>query len=435
MAKMFDKKIRELQERKSELNLSFLQNEKEKYQCRLNELLEIQVGECEEKNAYKEARECHAKIKEINHKIQHLPEDIENIDKKILFLQERKEIPLYRETREWIAEIFWQNIVKYAEENSNEELMNKLKTRTLTLEEYMEFLDKEYSEFLDVNYNEDLVKEHEKTENMYVKLFTPRLNKLDKLDKKSSKNKNNNVQQTPKISIKLPEWMSDQIYEELRNNKDIHPQDMIKFLKNELKKNAWKIPVSHIRNIFKDNYNQAYEYIKRLIINYQWFKLEDNVEDNLSEKNGKPTPSILDVSSEESEKYKKERLRQNSLSDKLNEIKKIENLKTRISRYLDLFEELDNVSVDRKDFEPKVYEVITRHTHIEIEKDIIKTLNQLIQWKPCMERIWLYKYNVYKFNRDSWRMLAYPNWELFTICPHEEYERIINTQPPANKTE
>jgi hypothetical protein len=68
-----------------------------------------------------------------------------------------------------------------------------------------------------------------------------------------------------------------------------------------------------------------------------------------------------------------------------------------------------------------------------MEKEIIKTLNLLIQWNLRIEKTWLYKYNVFRFNRDNRRMLAYPNWEIFTICPHEEYEEIINTQPPLEK--
>jgi hypothetical protein len=34
---------------------------------------------------------------------------------------------------------------------------------------------------------------------------------------------------------------------------------------------------------------------------------------------------------------------------------------------------------NREEFEPQVYEVITTHSHIEMEKEIIKTLNLLIQ--------------------------------------------------------
>jgi hypothetical protein len=81
-----------------------------------------------------------------------------------------------------------------------------------------------------------------------------------------------------------------------------------------------------------------------------------------------------------------------------------------------------------------MFEVITTHTHIEMEKEIIKTLNWLIQENFHTEKTGLYKYNVYKFNRGSRRMLAYPNGEIFTLCPHEKYEEIINTQPPIDKT-
>jgi hypothetical protein len=102
---------------------------------------------------------------------------------------------------------------------------------------------------------------------------------------------------------------------------------------------------------------------------------------------------------------------------------------------LDLFEELNYNFTNKEEFWTILYEVIKIHTNIEIEKEIIKTLNLLIQWNLRIEKTWLYKYNVFRFNRDSRRMLAYPNWEIFAICPHEEYEKIINTQPPADKIE
>jgi hypothetical protein len=102
---------------------------------------------------------------------------------------------------------------------------------------------------------------------------------------------------------------------------------------------------------------------------------------------------------------------------------------------LDLFEELNYNFTNKEEFWTILYEVIKIHTHIEIEKEIIKTLNLLIQWNLRIEKTWLYKYNVFRFNRDSRRMLAYPNREIFTICSHEEYEKIINTQPPVDKIE
>ena len=120
---------------------------------------------------------------------------------------------------------------------------------------------------------------------------------------------------------------------------------------------------------------------------------------------------------------------------KLDEIWKSEDLKSRISKYCDLFEELECKFASRNDFELLVFDVVTTYTNIEIEKEIIKTLNLIIQDNPRTEKTWLYRYIAYKFNRDSRRMLAYPNWEIFGIYPHEEYEKIINTQPPMDKVE
>ena len=411
MATTFDKKISELEKEKSELDITFLQSKKQEYEKRISELLVHPIHEWEEETAitkFNEVREYYTKIWEINYKIDHIPETIEEIDKKISLYKERREkvknIPLYKNTEKWIIEILWWDpLYQYAKESGKENLTKKLEERSLKPNEYSTHI-----------------------ENMYKELFK---------DNKKVKKENNEVT-VKKIEHSLPEWMSEQINEELKNSKNIKPQDIEKFLKNELKKNAWEIMVSHIKNKFKENHNQAYEYIRRLIINYPWFKI---IENHSSEKlvtspKSKREKLISSISQEEIEDHKNERIRKNKLIIKLNEIWKIEDLKTRISKYFDLFEELNNSFYDRNEFESYVIEIIT-HTHRWIEKEIVKTLNWLIQWNTHMEKTLVYKYNVYKFNRGNRRMIAYPNWKIFTLCQHEEYERIINTQPPADKTE
>ena len=411
MANSFNTKLAELEKEKSELDISFLQSKKQDYEKRISELLVHPINEWEEETAiakFNEVREYYTKIWEINYKIDHIPETIEEIDKKISLYKERREkvknIPLYKNTEKWIIEILWWDpLYQYAKESGKENLTKKLEERSLKPNEYSTHI-----------------------ENMYKELFK---------DNKKVKKENNEVT-VKKIEHSLPEWMSEQINEELKNSKNIKPQDIEKFLKNELKKNAWEIMVSHIKNKFKENHNQAYEYIRRLIINYPWFKIIENINDKnpVTQAKSKNDKLISSISQEEIEDHKNERIRKNKLIVKLNEIWKIEDLKTRISKYFDLFEELNNSFYDRNEFESYVIEIIT-HTHRWIEKEIVKTLNWLIQWNTHMEKTLVYKYNVYKFNRGNRRMIAYPNWEIFTLCPHEEYERIINTQPPADKTE
>lgn len=412
MAKTFEWKIAELEIEKSELDLSFLQLKKQEYEQRISELLANPIYEWEEEIAiakFNEVRECHAEIKIIDYKIQHSNDIKEDIDKKIFFYQEKKEkvknIPLYKDTEEWIAEILWWDpIYQYAKETGKEKVIKKIEERSLKENEYLTHM-----------------------ENMYKELF--------KTHEKKKKEVKENMPK--KVEILLPEWMSEQIKEELKDDKNLQPQDIEKFLKNELKKNAWEIMLSHIKNKFKDNYNKAYEYIRRLIINYPWFKIIENIDGRASVTpiKSKREKLISSISQEESEEHKNERIRKNNLLSKLNEIWKIEDLQTRISKYLDLFEELNLKFADRENFEPSILDAIEKHANIELEKEIIKTLNWLIQGNPRIEKTWLYKYNVYKLNRDSWRMLAYPNWEIFTICRHEVYEKIINTQPPIDKTE
>ena len=69
------------------------------------------------------------------------------------------------------------------------------------------------------------------------------------------------------------------------------------------------------------------------------------------------------------------------------------------------------------------------------EKEIQKLLRCIIQDNLHLEKTGLYWYYVYRLNSDSRRIIAYPNGEIFTICAHEEYEKLINVQPPIGKTE
>ena len=411
MALTFDSKIKELEQSKSELDLNFLECQKKEFEEKMYEILDNQNEGIDENNAISELKKIksyRSKIKETEEKIQNNSNFMKDIDKKISFYMEKKEwikkIPLYRDTEKWIAEILWWDpVYQFAKETNKEKIAKKLEERCLSVKEYETLLGNMYKE---------LLKNYEK------------------------KKKEINLDIPKKVEILLPEWMSEQIKEELKDDKLLNPQDIEKFLKNELKKNAWDIMISHIKNKFKDNFSLAYEYIKKLIINYPWFNI---IENHSSEKlvtspKSKREKLISSISQEEIENHKNERLRKNKLIVKLNEIWKIEDLKTRISKYFDLFEELNHNFANRNEFESYVIEIIT-HTHRWIEKEIVKTLNWLIQWNTHMEKTLVYKYNVYKFNRGNRRMIAYPNWKIFTLCPHEEYERIINTQPPADKTE
>ena len=366
MINTFDKKIAELEIEKSKLELSFLQLKKQEYEQRISELLANPLQEWDEEtaiNKFNEVRDCYSEIEKINNKIQHTPETIEEIEKKISHYKEMREkvrnIPLYRDTEEWIAEILWWDpVYQYAKETKKENLIKRLKERTLKENEYLNHLENMYKELLK-NY-EDKKKE--------VKHDMPK-----------------------KVEILLPEWMSEQINEELKDNKNIKPQDIEKFLKNELKKNAWEIMISHIKNRFEENYNQAYEYIRRLIINYPWFKIVENInnKNTVTQTKSKNDKLISSIFEKDAEEHKNERLRKNKLITKLNEIWKIENLKTRISKYFDLFEELNHSFADRKEFEPYVFDVIT-NTHIKIEKEIVKALNWLIQGNTHMEKTLVY---------------------------------------------
>lgn len=407
MTKTFDSKLVELKKEKSELDLDFLQNQKKEYSGKIGEILEKLDNERDEKNATNNLREMieyYRKIKETNQKIENNSEFLENIDNKISFYQERKErvksIPLYRDTEAGIAEILWDDtLYQYAKKVDNKELINLLETRKLTEADYEKYMEKMYQ-----NTFESIFKGEEK--------------------------------QITRKTITLPEWMSEQIKEELEWNKELTPQEIESFLKKELKKNSWEIKPSHIKNTFKGKENLAYQYIKRLIINHPEFSIIDTIESKISTTpiQSKREKLISSISSETQENIDT-RIKKDKLLKKLFSLGKIENLGIKIDILLQLFEECGCKFSDKDEFAANLYDVIIRHTHVQIEKEIQKILISIIQDNLYPTKTEKYGYLAYKFSRscDNWRIVLYPNWEIFKICSHDDYEKTISTQPPIDK--
>lgn len=407
MINSFDSKLAELEIEKSELDLDFLQNHKKEYNGKICEILEKSDNERDEKNAVNDLREMieyYRKIKEIDQKIENNSELLENIDNKISFYQERKGriklIPLYRDTEEWIAEILWDDpLYQYAKKVDDKELLKLITTRKLTESDYEKYM-----------------------ENMYQNVFEPVFK--------------NQEEQITKKTITLPEWMSEQIKEELWWNKELTPQEIESFLKKELKKNAWEIKPSHIKNTFKEKEKQAYQYIKRLIINYPEFSIVDTIDTKISTTpvQSKREKLISSISSEILENIDT-RIKKDKLLKKLFSLGKIENLGIKIDTLLQLFEECGCKFSDKDEFAANLYDVIIKHTHVQIEKEIQKILISIIQDNLYPVKTEKYGYLAYKFSRscDNWRIVLYPNWEIFKICSHDDYEKTISTQPPIDK--
>jgi len=163
----FERKISKLQNEKSELTLSFWQKQKKDYKERIEELLKSPVNGWEDAvSKMKKFKKYYAKLEEIDDRIANLPENVEDaikeIDDKISFYKgkrkETRSIPLYRETEQWIADVFWTDIIQYAKKTNNTELIDKLKKRSLTPDEYAEFYDYDYDK-------------HEEMQKLYDELF------------------------------------------------------------------------------------------------------------------------------------------------------------------------------------------------------------------------------------------------------------------------
>jgi hypothetical protein len=305
--------------------------------------------------------------------------------------------------------------------------MNKLKSRTLTQAEYSKYFEQDY-------------RKHDKIEKMYNWLLKerPRIQKREDLIKEI--NKSEDIQEVQKISkstIILPEWLSEQIKEELKGHKDIHAKEIEDFLKKELKKNKWEIKISHIKNKFWPKSIIVTKILKNVLKEYSEFKIINNSEKNNESpvKTKSKHDKLISSISTETQEHKNTRIKQDNLLKELNWISKEEDLNHRIEKYLDLFEKVEWKFSNKEYFAEELTECITTHANIKIEKEIQKLLRSIIQDNLRLEKTGLYWYYVYRLNSDSRRIIAYPNGEIFTICAHEEYEKLINVQPPIGKTE
>lgn len=413
MVKTFDEKIRELEREKSELSdINFLQTQKKKHEEELYRILdnwETELGKKDAASELDKAKACRIKIKEFDQKIQNNSQLIENLDKKILSYQERKQrvknIPLYRDTEEWIAEIFWKEwnytdeLYWIAKESNNKKLIKKFENRTLTEDEY--------------------------GEELYGDLF----NTIEKTVKK-------------KNAIELPEWISEEIREILKGSaefKCLSADEVENFLKKELKKNNGDINDKHIRNKFKslDEYKAAYNLLKYLTTKYSQFTIFK--ETTKKSATDAPSKSKNDKLVEEALQNRSWELEQDKIkSDKLSNIVKIwkiENVEERCQKYIDLFEELWCKFDDKSEFIQRLINVINTHTHAQFDNGIQNVLSKMVQLNLKPEKSEWKWYLSYKLSPsyDARRILAYPNWEIFTICSHDEYEKTINMKPPVEK--
>lgn len=132
-------KIEELRKERWKINVDELKSQKEEYTGKLTEIF----NKTSELHPEEEWKKIIKLISKINDKLKLAM----NLDKKINNLEEsRKEIqelPLYKDTQAWIADILWNDpVYKLAEENWDKETMEKFRTRKLRLDEYTELQSK-----------------------------------------------------------------------------------------------------------------------------------------------------------------------------------------------------------------------------------------------------------------------------------------------------
>ena len=194
--------------------------------------------------------------------------------------------------------------------------------------------------------------------------------------------------------------------------------------------------ISHIRNKFKDKNKQAYEYIRRLIINYPWFKIIDNQEKKTKVSVKTKNDKLIEEAIQSWSMYKQEKDKAKEDTLKLlEETWKIEDTKIRCEKYIELFEKNGCKFSNKQDFLTQLTDVINSQTHIQFDNWIQNLLLSIILTNLKPEKSKWHSYLSYKLNSsfDSRRIIAYPNGEIFTVRPHDEYEEIINKRPPVDK--
>ena len=236
----FASKIRSLEIEKSELDVSFCESKKQEYQQKIMEILSQPIDDNDEKGAVlklKELKEYNDNVIRLGNKIEEIKnlnvvEELKKINEKIKYFKEKqkwvKDIPLYRDTEESIAETFW-DVYYYAKDIENKRLIKKMRERKFTKEEYVKL-----------------------QEDMYSKIFESILNKVE-----------------------LPEWMSNRIRLDLEIDTELRAKDIEDFLKKELKKNNWEIKISHVNNTFKGNATDVIQYLMFLVQDFPQFKIVD----------------------------------------------------------------------------------------------------------------------------------------------------------------
>lgn len=134
-SKSLSKKIDELKLKRSKINVENLNAEKEKYTYMLTDILD----KTSEEHPEKEWKKILSVISKINDQLKKAM----NLDEKIRKLEEDRkriyELPLRKDTEEWIAEILdIDPVYQLAKKNWDKETLKKFQDRTLRLDEYSE---------------------------------------------------------------------------------------------------------------------------------------------------------------------------------------------------------------------------------------------------------------------------------------------------------
>ena len=233
----------------------------------------------------------------------------------------------------------------------------------------------------------------------------------------------------------LPHWMSSIIYNDFKKNNIVLPEDIEIFLIKQLKKNFWKIKISHIKNRFWDNSDVVLKYLQNLFLRYSEFSIiYDQTEELGFKSQNKKTYKSLIFTDINVVGWSNDSFLSN-LKDKLLNIDSVPDIQKRVQIYTEIIETYSKqrwYTIDKRNFASTLMKwFLDLWAENALKKRLRIMLENWQWWEWPTERYGYWRIKVDWTN--NWRIVAYPNKEIVAFLWHDDYIRFITSRPNSDK--
>lgn len=235
----------------------------------------------------------------------------------------------------------------------------------------------------------------------------------------------------------LPMWLAHRIRKDFKWNREILSDDIETFLVKQLKKNFWKIKVSHIKNKFWSHSNEIIHYFEDLFNEFENFEIIYNDTSKTTVQQKVRKSIIQDVLSSVKEvNVKDERqILLLKLWKKLSEVDQIGDIHERVKVYTEIIGEFSKdlwYTINKEQFENSL---LRWFLDVGSENILKKKLRIIINWWKWREwpteRHWYWRIKLEWSNGQ--RIVAYPNKEIVALLWHDDYIKFITAKPNYKK--